>query len=170
MGANVAPEIAAGQPTESTVGARTPELGQLWKSVFFTSKFLVQDVGDNVGVELCGALKNIVAIACGFVDGLGYGSNTKATMMRLGLVEMQHFCKIFYPTTRTRTFFESCGIADLIATCYGGRNRQVAEAMVKSGKTYMELEKEMLGGQKLQGPLTAEEVNHMLKERKLESR
>lgn len=56
------------------------------------------------------------------------------------------------------TFFESCGVADLITTCFGGRNRKCAEAFVRTGKTFDEIEAELLNGQKLQGTLTAQEV------------
>jgi glycerol-3-phosphate dehydrogenase (NAD+) len=62
-------------------------------------------------------------------------------------------------------FLESCGVADLITTCYGGRNRKVAAAFVKTGKDIKTLEEEMLNGQKLQGPDAAAEVQEWLKER-----
>lgn len=115
------------------------------------------------GVELCGALKNIVAIGAGFSDGLGYGGNTKAAIIRIGLQEMMRFCKKFYSGVEDSTFFESCGVADLITTCFGGRNRKCAEAFVKSGKSWEEIEKELLNGQKLQGTLTAAEVFQVLR-------
>lgn len=64
---------------------------------------------------------------------------------------------------KDETFFESCGVADVITTCFGGRNRRCAEAFVKTGKDWAELEAEMLNGQKLQGTLTAKEVYEVLK-------
>ena len=127
-------------------------------------------VKDTVGVELCGALKNIVAIGAGFVDGLGYGGNTKAAIMRIGLLEMKKFCNMFYNDIDDDTFLESCGVADLITTCFGGRNRKCAEAFAKAqgARPWAEIEAELLGGQKLQGTLTAKEVNHILKMKGLE--
>ena len=62
-------------------------------------------------------------------------------------------------------FLESCGVADLVTTCYGGRNRKVAAAFVKTGKDIKTLEEEMLNGQKLQGPDAAAEVKEWLKEK-----
>ncbi|XP_023248084.1 glycerol-3-phosphate dehydrogenase [NAD(+)], cytoplasmic-like [Copidosoma floridanum] len=85
-------------------------------------------------------------------------------------MEMIKFVDVFFPGGKLSTFFESCGVADLITTCYGGRNRKVSEAFVKTGRSIEELEKDMLNGQKLQGPITAEEVNHMLNAKGMENR
>lgn len=83
---------------------------------------------------------------------------------------MIKFVDVFYPGSKLATFFESCGVADLITTCYGGRNRKVSEAFVKTKKAIKVLEDEMLNGQKLQGPITAEEVHYMLKMKRMEDR
>ncbi|XP_033150726.1 glycerol-3-phosphate dehydrogenase [NAD(+)], cytoplasmic [Drosophila busckii] len=170
MGANLANEVAEGNFCETTIGCKDKKYGKVLRDLFQANHFRVVVVDDSDAVEVCGALKNIVACGAGFVDGLKLGDNTKAAVIRLGLMEMIRFVDVFYPGSKLSTFFESCGVADLITTCYGGRNRRVSEAFVTSGKTIEELEKEMLNGQKLQGPPTAEEVNYMLKNKGLEDK
>jgi len=172
MGANVANDMASDAFCETTIGYKDPANGELFRLAYDDFSLKVGTVQDTVGVELCGALKNIVAIGAGFVDGLGMGGNTKAAIIRIGLKEMVKFCKMFYPNDGISddTFLESCGVADLITTCYGGRNRKCAEAFAAAGKkkSLDEIEAELLGGQKLQGTLTAKEVNHILKMKGLE--
>ncbi|KAJ6665471.1 hypothetical protein lerEdw1_003312 [Lerista edwardsae] len=125
-------------------------------------------IQDHFCGELLLAEWNIVAVGAGFCDGLGYGDNTKAAVIRLGLMEMIDFAKLFCKgPIQTNTFLESCGVADLITTCYGGRNRKVAEAFARGGKTIEQLETEMLNGQKLQGPQTSAEVYKILKNRNM---
>merc|ERR1711998_700827 len=138
---------------------------KLFKLAFNDPALKVGIVKDTVGVELCGALKNIVAIGAGFVDGLGYGGNTKAAIIRIGLKEMVKFCKMFYPNDGISddTFLESCGLADLVTTCFGGRNRKCADIFAKNvtegnKKDWATIETEELNGQKLQGTGTCEDV------------
>uniref|UniRef100_A0A096MX00 Glycerol-3-phosphate dehydrogenase [NAD(+)] n=1 Tax=Papio anubis TaxID=9555 RepID=A0A096MX00_PAPAN len=168
MGANIANEVAAEKFCETTIGSKVMENGLLFKELLQTPNFRITVVDDADTVELCGALKNIVAVGAGFCDGLRCGDNTKAAVIRLGLMEMIAFARIFCKgQVSTATFLESCGVADLITTCYGGRNRRVAEAFARTGKTIEELEKEMLNGQKLQGPQTSAEVYRILKQKGL---
>ncbi|KAK2413712.1 NAD-dependent glycerol-3-phosphate dehydrogenase family protein [Trifolium repens] len=165
MGANIANEIAMENFSEATVGYRqNKEAAEKWVQLFNTPYFNVTSVEDVEGVEMCGTLKNIVAVAAGFIDGLEMGNNTKAAIMRIGLKEMIAFSKLLFPSVKDSTFFESCGVADLITTCMGGRNRKVAEAYAqnKGKRSFDELEAEMLKGQKLQGVLTAKEVYEVL--------
>ncbi|KAH6830488.1 NAD-dependent glycerol-3-phosphate dehydrogenase family protein [Perilla frutescens var. hirtella] len=168
MGANIANEIALEKFSEATVGYRkSKETADKWVQLFNTSYFMVSPVQDVEGVELCGTLKNVVAIAAGFVDGLEMGNNTKAAIMRIGLREMKAFSKLLFPSVKDSTFFESCGVADLITTCLGGRNRRCADAFARNGgkRSFDELEAEMLQGQKLQGVSTAKEVHEVLSHR-----
>lgn len=166
MGANLANEVASELFCESTIGSAKEENGRVFKELIEASYFRLTVVKDVIGVELCGALKNIVAVGAGFVDGLLMGDNTKAAVIRIGLDEMRRFCKLFAGTSiQDETFFESCGVADLITSCFGGRNRRVGECHVTTGKPIEVLEAELLGGQKLQGPPAAKEVFRFLEAR-----
>ncbi|XP_020841671.1 glycerol-3-phosphate dehydrogenase [NAD(+)], cytoplasmic-like [Phascolarctos cinereus] len=169
MGANIANEVADEKFCEATIGCTNKTHGKIFKELFETLNFRITVVEDNEAVELCGALKNIVALGAGFTDGLGHGDNTKAAVIRLGLMEMIKFSKIFCKRpVHLRTFLESSGIADLITTCYGGRSRKVAEAFAQTGKSIEELEKEILKGQKLQGLPTVKELYKILKKKNMD--
>ncbi|XP_045208100.2 glycerol-3-phosphate dehydrogenase [NAD(+)], cytoplasmic-like [Mercenaria mercenaria] len=170
MGANVAPEVAAEQFCETTIGCKTKEQGYLLKSIFEKPYLRVSLCMDIDTVEMCGALINVIAIGVGIVDGMGQGHNTKAAVLRLGLMEMVKFGELFIQDCQKITFFESCGMADLVATCYGGRNRQLGEAVVKSDKPIKQLEKDILRGQSFQGPLVAKEIHEILVERNIVER
>jgi len=167
MGANVANEVAKDDFCESTVGYADKKNGEVWQRLFDYKTFQVGSINDVAGVELCGALKNVVALGAGFCDGLGYGGNTKAAIIRIGLKETIKFAKMFFSGVLDDTFLESCGLADLVTTCFGGRNRKCAEAFAKKEGSWEELEKSMLNGQKLQGTITAKDVMVVLKSKGL---
>jgi len=165
MGANVANEVAKGDFAEATIGCPKDEEGAEWVTLFNTSDFKVDAIKDVAGAELCGAMKNVVALGAGFCDGLGFGGNTKAAIIRIGLKEMKLFCAKFYPDRNVQdaTLLESCGVADLITTCFGGRNRKCADIFAKcivdgAPKGWDVIETEELNGQKLQGTGTAKDV------------
>ena len=142
-GPSHAEEIAHGQPTTVVVAGDDSERLRGLQAALQTDRFRVYRNADLLGVELCGALKNVVALGAGFCDGLGYGGNTKAAIIRIGLKEMIKFCKTFYNGIDDDTFLESCGVADLITTCFGGRNRKCAEAFAAAGKQKAELQKQL---------------------------
>merc|ERR1712151_861926 len=158
MGANVANEVAAGEFCEATLGCTAVEHQETLVKLFDCNTFRVTAVNDIAGVELCGALKNVVALGAGFCDGLGYGGNTKAAIIRIGLEEMTAFIRMFFSGVKDDTFMESCGLADLVTTCFGGRNRKCAEAFAKKAGSWDEIEKDLLNGQKLQGTITSKDV------------
>eukprot|EP00811_Abedinium_folium_P034166 NODE_7070_length_1612_cov_7.428956.p1 GENE.NODE_7070_length_1612_cov_7.428956~~NODE_7070_length_1612_cov_7.428956.p1 ORF type:complete len:249 (-),score=87.21 NODE_7070_length_1612_cov_7.428956:482-1228(-) len=178
IGANLANEIALEQFSEATVGYNEGNEmdGMLFANLFNTPYFHVSAVADVIGCELCGTLKNIVAIGVGMVEGIGLGSNSKAAIMRVGLLEMRKLAQELFPSVKTETFFESAGVADLITTCSGGRNLRCAVAYTKSrmpGSTPQSwdvIEAEILKGMKLQGVLTSNEVQIVLKRRGIEAK
>ncbi|KAF2141769.1 uncharacterized protein K452DRAFT_287728 [Aplosporella prunicola CBS 121167] len=135
------------------------------KKLFHRPYFHVRMVSDVAGVSLGGALKNVVALAAGFMDGLGWGDNAKAAVMRVGLLEMVKFGKHFFSAScRAQTFTEeSCGMADVVTSCMGGRNFRCAKMAVERGMKIEEVEQQELNGQKLQGTSTAYEVHSYLK-------
>ena len=140
------------------------------KKLFHRPYFHVHLVHDVAGVSLGGALKNIIALAAGFVEGLGWGDNARAAVMRVGIQEMVKFGKTFYgESCKTSTFTEeSCGVADVITSCLGGRNFRCAKMAIERGISIAEVEKTELNGQKLQGTGTAYEVNEFLKTKDME--
>lgn len=167
--------------TTDAAGKRKPKMQALpnefpplhhanMKKLFHRPYFHVRMVDDVAGVSLGGALKNVVALAAGFVDGLGWGDNAKAAVMRVGLMEEVRFGKAFFGNSvRTETFTEeSCGVADMITSCSGGRNARCAKMSVAEGKPIGEIEARELNGQKLQGTDTAYEVNAFLKSKGME--
>ncbi|WFD40819.1 glycerol-3-phosphate dehydrogenase (NAD(+)) [Malassezia japonica] len=160
-GANIANEaVARDKFSETTVGYRPNqrELALSYVKLFDTNNFRVGMIDDVAGVSLCGALKNVVAIGAGFCDGLGWGDNAKAAIMRIGLMEMKKFSLEFFQNVKPETFTET-------SAGFGGRNRKCAEAFVKTGKPFSVLEAELLNGQKLQGTETAREVYQYLSSR-----
>mmetsp|Transcript_34620 Transcript_34620/g.98533 ORF Transcript_34620/g.98533 Transcript_34620/m.98533 type:complete len:1052 (+) Transcript_34620:79-3234(+) len=167
-GANVAKDVATGNFAEATLGcSREEDCVLLWR-LFNCRSFSVRSTTDVFGVELFGGLKNVVALAAGFCDGLGLAANTKAAVLRRGLLEMSLLIGALFPTSRPETVEESCGIADLLTTCYSGRNRLCAEAFARDpSRTWEEIEADMLKGQKLQGPSCCMDVQALIDHRNL---
>eukprot|EP00887_Chlorella_sp_A99_P008019 scaffold12.g8019.t1 len=104
MGANIAEDIAQGELSEATIGYSIHANARVFQArpgeLFETKAFGITKVEDVVGCEMAGTLKNIVALAAGFVEGLGLGPNTKAAIMRAGLNEMRRLSKAVSPTVR----------------------------------------------------------------------
>jgi glycerol-3-phosphate dehydrogenase (NAD(P)+) len=126
-GPNFAEEIAAGLPAAAVVASEDVELATRLQGEIASASFRVYVNPDLIGVELCGAGKNVIALAAGAVDGLGLGDNAKATLMTRGLAEMTRLglaCG-----ARADTFAGLAGMGDLIATCWHprGRNRRAGE-------------------------------------------
>ncbi len=126
-GPSHAEEVARKVPTAVVVASEAPELAREMQDVFMAPSLRVYTHDDIVGVELGGALKNVIALAAGMCDGLGYGDNTKSALLARGLVEITRL-GIAAGANRL-TFTGLSGIGDLITTSFSrhGRNRAVGE-------------------------------------------
>jgi glycerol-3-phosphate dehydrogenase (NAD(P)+) len=132
-GPNHAEEVSKGVPSATVVAAYDESVGRMFQDLFMAPTFRVYTNPDVVGVELCGASKNVVAVAAGMVDGLGYGDNTKATLMTRGLAEMSRLGS--HLGANPMTYMGLAGMGDLIVTCTSrhSRNRGLGEWVAGGG-------------------------------------
>jgi glycerol-3-phosphate dehydrogenase (NAD(P)+) len=126
-GPSIAPEVADGLPATVVAASEQVELAALAQIVFATKHFRVYTNPDPLGVELAGAIKNVVALAAGIIDGIGGGDNAKAALVTRGLVEITRLGVAM--GAQADTFRGLAGIGDLITTCISpvGRNRSAGE-------------------------------------------
>lgn len=136
-GPSHAEEVGAGIPTTIVVGARRMETAKFLQEVFMSDVFRVYISPDILSIELGAALKNVVALAAGIADGLGYGDNTKAALITRGIAEIARLGMAM--GGRLETFYGLTGIGDLIVTCASmhSRNRR-AGILIGEGKSYEE--------------------------------
>jgi glycerol-3-phosphate dehydrogenase (NAD(P)+) len=153
-GPNISREIAAGLPAPTVVASVDAATARHFQSLVGTPTFRVYTNADVVGVELCGALKNIIALGAGAIDGMGYGENAKAGFVTRGLAEIARYG--FAEGANPLTVAGLAGFGDLIATCTSkfSRNRTVGEMLAK-GVAVGEIS-QRLGGQVAEGMSTAE--------------
>jgi glycerol-3-phosphate dehydrogenase (NAD(P)+) len=120
-GPNLAVEIVRGQPAASVVASRFDEVIERATAALMTARLRIYGSHDVAGVEIAGALKNIIAIAAGIVDGLGFGDNSKATLVTRGLAEIARYGGRH--GANPLTFSGLAGVGDLIATCGSALSR-----------------------------------------------
>lgn len=130
-GPNLSHEIVRGLPAAAVVGAAATEIGAAWQTALSGGAFRVYHTDDVVGVELGGALKNVIAIAAGAAVGLGMGANTVAAILTRGLAEVTRLGVAM--GARQATFLGLAGVGDMAATCYSplSRNRQLGELLAR---------------------------------------
>ncbi len=135
-GPNLAPEIERGLPASTVIAGEGAEIGQ---EAFNSDRFRVYTNDDLVGVELGGALKNVIALAAGALDGLGLGDNAKAALMTRGLAEISRLGTAM--GANPATFAGLAGLGDLVATCSSplSRNHRVGKLLAE-GKPWEEIE------------------------------
>lgn len=136
-GPSHAEEVGRGIPTTVVAGSADREVAEIIQDTFMTEKFRVYTSPDVIGIELGGSLKNVIALAAGMVDGLGFGDNTKAALMTRGIAEITRL--VLAMGGHIETISGLSGIGDLIVTCTSkhSRNRN-AGVLMGQGKTYQE--------------------------------
>jgi len=141
-GPNLALEIAKEQPTASVVSSEVLETARII-AITATSPYLRSFVNtDVIGTEFGGVLKNLIAVAIGIVDGVGYGENTKASIITRGLVEITDFAVAH--GARAETLAGLAGLGDLIATCESSLSRNnTAGRLLGQGYSYSDVVKQM---------------------------
>jgi glycerol-3-phosphate dehydrogenase (NAD(P)+) len=157
-GPTFAREVAEGLPTALTVAANDPEFADSLAAALSGNNFRAYTSNDYIGVEVGGAIKNVLAIAAGMSDGLGFGANARIALINRGLAEMVRLGVAL--GARSETFMGLAGMGDLVLTCTDdqSRNRRMGLA-IASGKTVEEAKQEIQ--QVVEGVMAAEAVNEV---------
>jgi glycerol-3-phosphate dehydrogenase (NAD(P)+) len=143
-GPNLAAEIARGLPASAVIAAEDEDVGMHASEMLGTRSFRVYRNRDVVGVELCGALKNIIAIAAGAAEQLGFGDNGKAGLITRGLAEITRLG--IAADANPLTFAGLAGLGDVIATCYSALSRNHALGVeLAKGRGWSEIEGTLAG-------------------------
>lgn len=157
-GPSFAREVSLHLPTAVVIASERLELAERWQAIFNTPYFRVYTTQDVIGVELGGALKNIIAIASGICDGLGLGNNARASLITRGLVELSRLGERM--GANPSTFSGLSGLGDLVLTCTGelSRNRHVGVMIGKGHRL-----EDILAGMKMvaEGVKTTRAVYNM---------
>jgi len=143
-GPSIAPEVSRGIPTAVVVASEDEIFARKVSDIFRAERFRVYTNKDVIGVELGGAFKNIIAIASGISDGLGFGANTKAAILTRGLIEMT---RLGLAMGGSRDTFQGLsGLGDMITTCVSleGRNHRFGEEIGKGNKPELLLNKSVM--------------------------
>jgi|AntRauTorckE6833_2_1112554.scaffolds.fasta_scaffold00092_43 glycerol-3-phosphate dehydrogenase (NAD(P)+) len=167
-----AEEVIKDIPTAIVIASNNKKLAEKYQEMLMTSKFRIYTIKDVRGVEIAGAVKNIIAVASGVTDGVGYGDNTKAALITRGLAEIVKFG--LYLNTNRETYNGLAGLGDLVVTCNSdhSRNRrfgiligqnksfdeakQIVNQVVEGAKTAKALYKYLQKHPDLEMPITEE--------------
>lgn len=135
-GPNHAEEICRGNLAAAVIAAETPEVGEFFKNLLISPSFRLYSSSDMVGIETCGAVKNVIAIACGIAAGAGYGDNTLALIMTRGLAEISRI--VSARGGDPLTCMGLAGMGDLIATCTSEHSRNRSFGVAFAGGESLE--------------------------------
>lgn len=164
-GPTISYEVARGLPTTVVAASEEEETANEIQDLFMTENFRIYTNTDIIGVELGGSLKNVIAIAAGISDGMGFGVNTKSGLLVRGIVEIARLGAVM--GAKQETFYGISGLGDLVTTCVSthGRNRWFGEELGKGKKPDQVLKStEMV----VEGIGTAESCNELRKKHNVE--
>ena len=164
-GPTFAKEVASGLPTATTVASENHEFAAEIAELLHSDTFRAYTSEDIIGVEIGGAVKNVLAIAAGIADGLQFGANTRAALITRGLAEIQRLGTSM--GADSKTFMGLAGLGDLVLTCTDNqsRNRRVGIGLAE-GKTLETIKEEL--GQVAEGVYAAKEVHQLAIQRGIE--
>ncbi|MEI8011996.1 MAG: NAD(P)H-dependent glycerol-3-phosphate dehydrogenase [Candidatus Omnitrophota bacterium] len=164
-GPTIAIEVAKKIPTTAVSASLDGRFARKVQEIFSSAAFRVYTNRDVLGVEICGSVKNVIALACGICDGLGFGTNTKAALLTRGLVEMTRLGKVF--GANPKTFTGLAGLGDLATTCFSpnSRNRFVGSELGK-GRSIKDILSSM--NAVAEGVVTAKAVYHIARKHKID--
>lgn len=128
-GPSLAAEVVEEKPTAVLAASLSAEAAEAVQRLFATERFRVYSCGDPLGVQICTGLKNVVAVAAGIVDGLGFGQNTRGALLTRGLAEIRRLGQAL--GAKPETFLGLAGVGDLVTTCTSplSRNHTLGEAL-----------------------------------------
>lgn len=165
-GPSFAREVALGLPTALVVASQHPAYQQEIRDLLHSDSLRIYLSDDLVGVQLCGAVKNILAIACGISDGIGYGANSKAALITRGLAEMRHLLQAYH-TRPDETCLGLAGIGDLVLTCTDNQSRNRRFGLLLGQGIALEVaEKEV--GQVVEGKHNAAQIHAIATEHQID--
>lgn len=164
-GPSFAKEVARFLPTALTLAGNDPNYQQKIHQLLHHNNMRVYLSNDLIGVQICGAVKNVLAIACGISDGLGYGANAKAAIITRGLAEMSRLGLSF--GARQETFAGLAGVGDLVLTCTDNQSRNRRFGLLLGQGTAID-EAEQQIGQVVEGKYNAAQVCALAEQHQVE--
>ncbi len=164
-GPSFAKEVGAGLPTAVTIAAKDLAVAQLFADLFHSDVFRIYTHNDVIGAQVGGAVKNVMAIAAGIADGLGFGANTRSALVTRGLAEIMRLGLAM--GAKQETFMGLAGLGDLVLTCTDNqsRNRSLG-LLLAEGLSIQEASDKI--GQAIEGLKTAVEVAELAKKYEIE--
>tara|TARA_R110000782_G_scaffold125273_4_gene216820 strand:+ start:1813 stop:2805 length:993 start_codon:yes stop_codon:yes gene_type:complete len=164
-GPSFAKEVGAGLPTAVTIAAEDIAIAQVFADLFHSDTFRIYTHNDVIGAQIGGAVKNVMAIAAGIADGLGFGSNTRSALVTRGLAEIMRLGLAM--GARQETFMGLAGLGDLVLTCTDNQSRNRSLGLLLAEGLSVEDASEKIG-QAIEGLKTAKEVAALAKKYEIE--